>query len=135
MKDLGKLIVAKGFKKLPKVQKIAKSGHTAYHQNQIVGVNSVKRLCDHVDSSSDSMGLAAMTNVTGDTNLAVYSDLVSRAVKLARSFSEFSTLPETDQVWSSFVEGYEGCIGRHVMLSKYLIKGDERNRYEIVPCM
>ena len=26
--DLGKLIVAKGFKKLPKVQKIARSGHT-----------------------------------------------------------------------------------------------------------
>ena len=26
--DLGKLIVAKGFKKLPKVQKIAKSDHT-----------------------------------------------------------------------------------------------------------
>ena len=26
--DLGKLIVAKGFKKLPKLQKIAKSGHT-----------------------------------------------------------------------------------------------------------
>ena len=28
--DLGKLIAAKGFKKLPKVQKIAKSGHTAH---------------------------------------------------------------------------------------------------------
>ena len=28
VEDLGKLIVAKGFKKLPKVQKIAKSGHT-----------------------------------------------------------------------------------------------------------
>jgi len=27
--DFGKLIVAKGFKKLPKVKKIAKSGHTA----------------------------------------------------------------------------------------------------------
>ena len=27
--DLGKLIVAKGFKKLPKVKKIANSGHTA----------------------------------------------------------------------------------------------------------
>ena len=27
-RDLGKLIVAKGFKKLPKVQKIAQSGHT-----------------------------------------------------------------------------------------------------------
>ena len=28
--DLGKLIVCKGFKKLPKVKKIAKSGHTMY---------------------------------------------------------------------------------------------------------
>ena len=28
VKDLGKLIVVKGFKKLPKVQKIAESGHT-----------------------------------------------------------------------------------------------------------
>ena len=28
MGDLGKLIVAKGFKKVPKVQKIARSGHT-----------------------------------------------------------------------------------------------------------
>ena len=31
--DLGKLIVAKGYKKLPKVQKIAKSGHTADYTN------------------------------------------------------------------------------------------------------
>ena len=30
--DLGKLIAAKGFKKLPKDQKIAKSGHTANWQ-------------------------------------------------------------------------------------------------------
>ena len=30
--DLGKLIVAKGFKKLPKVQKIAQSGHTVWCQ-------------------------------------------------------------------------------------------------------
>ena len=28
VRDLGKLITAKGFKKLPKVQKIAESGHT-----------------------------------------------------------------------------------------------------------
>ena len=28
MRDLAQLIVAKGFKKLPKVQKIAQSGHT-----------------------------------------------------------------------------------------------------------
>ena len=33
MGDLGKLIVAKGFKKLPKVQKIARSGHTASTQS------------------------------------------------------------------------------------------------------
>ena len=26
--DLGKLIAARGFKKLPKIQKIARSGHT-----------------------------------------------------------------------------------------------------------
>ena len=33
VEDLGKLIVAKGFKKLPKVQKIAQSGHTAHGQS------------------------------------------------------------------------------------------------------
>ena len=31
--DLGKLIVAKDFKKLPKVQKIARSGHTEWYQS------------------------------------------------------------------------------------------------------
>ena len=31
--DLDKLIVAKGFKKLPKVQKIARSGHTGPNQD------------------------------------------------------------------------------------------------------
>ena len=30
MEDVGKIIVAKGLKKLPKVQKIAQFGHTAY---------------------------------------------------------------------------------------------------------
>ena len=29
--DLGKIIVAKGFKKLPKVQQIAQSGHTDHY--------------------------------------------------------------------------------------------------------
>ena len=32
--DLGKLIVAKGFKKLPEAQKIARSGHTACEVNE-----------------------------------------------------------------------------------------------------
>ena len=32
VRDLGKLFVAKSFKKLPKVQKIAQSGHTGWHQ-------------------------------------------------------------------------------------------------------
>ena len=35
--DLAKLIVAKGFKKLPKVQKIARSGHTAPHSSVFYG--------------------------------------------------------------------------------------------------
>ena len=30
--DWGKLIVAKGFKKLPKVQNIAQSGHTGWYE-------------------------------------------------------------------------------------------------------
>ena len=33
--DLGKFIDAKGFKKLPKVQKIAKSGHTVCDSHKI----------------------------------------------------------------------------------------------------
>ena len=32
VEDFGKLIVAKGLKKLPKVQKIAQSGHTDHMQ-------------------------------------------------------------------------------------------------------
>ena len=36
VRDLGKLIVAKGLKKLPKVQKIAQSGHTACYQSRNV---------------------------------------------------------------------------------------------------
>ena len=34
--DLGKVIVAKGFKKMPKVQKIARSGHTVNHPNTFI---------------------------------------------------------------------------------------------------
>ena len=34
VEDLTKLIVAKGLKKLPKVKKIAQSGHTAGHRPQ-----------------------------------------------------------------------------------------------------
>ena len=39
VEDLGKLIVAKGLKKLPKVQKIAQSGHTACQQECVPFVN------------------------------------------------------------------------------------------------
>ena len=35
VEDLGKLIVAKGFKKLPKVQKIANSGHTGFRHGEV----------------------------------------------------------------------------------------------------
>ena len=34
--DLGNLIVAKGFKKLPNVQKIAQSGHTVSGSYEVV---------------------------------------------------------------------------------------------------
>ena len=38
--DLGKLIVAKGFKEWPKVQKIAQSGHTGHKKQTQVFKNS-----------------------------------------------------------------------------------------------
>ena len=38
--NLGRLIVAKGFKKLPKVRKIARSGHTA---NNALDVNKASK--------------------------------------------------------------------------------------------
>ena len=34
VEDLGKIIVAKGLKKLPKIQKIAQSGHTGLRARQ-----------------------------------------------------------------------------------------------------
>ena len=37
--DLGKFIVAKGFKKLPKVQKIANSGHTVRDRAKHFSIN------------------------------------------------------------------------------------------------
>ena len=40
VEDLGKLVVAKAFKKLPKVQKIANSGHTG-DGRIILGIGSV----------------------------------------------------------------------------------------------
>ena len=39
--DWGKLIVAKGFKKLPKVQNIAQSGHTGCHMSSLFEKNGV----------------------------------------------------------------------------------------------
>ena len=40
MRDLGKLIVDKGFKKLPKVKKIAQSSHTDHEQEQYFAARS-----------------------------------------------------------------------------------------------
>ena len=39
--DLGKIIVAKGFKKLPKVQKIAQSGHSGQLQQHFAFIELV----------------------------------------------------------------------------------------------
>ena len=36
MGGLGKLIIAKGFKNMPKVQKIAQSGHSSFNPNLIL---------------------------------------------------------------------------------------------------
>ena len=47
MGDLGKLIAAKGFQKLPKVQKIARSGHTGGRPVLVVkGGDSLSESCE-----------------------------------------------------------------------------------------
>ena len=43
-RDLGKLIVSNGFKKLPQVQKIAQSGHTGFIAVYL-SLNRTKLLC------------------------------------------------------------------------------------------
>ena len=46
MGDLGKLIAAKGFKKWPKVQKIAQSGHTAQNAPLVCLTYSVSHILE-----------------------------------------------------------------------------------------
>ena len=46
VEDLGKLIVANGLKMLPKVQKIAQSGHTGGDGRNRLKANSTKRVKD-----------------------------------------------------------------------------------------
>ena len=43
--DLGKLIVAKAFKKLPKVQKIVNSGHTGKERDCVSSWGQVMAVC------------------------------------------------------------------------------------------
>ena len=40
--DFGKLIGAKGFKKVPKVQKIAQSGHNAWEEQKKLSLSETK---------------------------------------------------------------------------------------------
>ena len=42
-RDLDKLIVSKGFKKLPKVPKIAQSGHTGWELKEKKGISKGDR--------------------------------------------------------------------------------------------
>ena len=55
VEDLGKLNVAKGFKKLPKIQNIAKSGHTAL--DVVIVVVSVREKKDFFQPNSQWMCL------------------------------------------------------------------------------
>ena len=54
MEDLGKLIVAKGLKKLPKVKKIAQSGHTDLGPNHDTGPAFSAKACLMVAGSITS---------------------------------------------------------------------------------
>ena len=62
IEDLGKLFVAKGFKELPKVQKIASSGHTALISAQ--GVNLFVFIHRLTVRSSPVKGFKSLKNRT-----------------------------------------------------------------------
>ena len=48
VRDLGKLIVANGFKNVPKVQKIAQSGHTVCHGGLHLAQEELHRADIHI---------------------------------------------------------------------------------------
>ena len=64
VRDLSKIIVTKGFKKSPKVQKIAKSGHTGYVKElgiDTISIRVTQRLVDpfYQDKVNPSYGKMA----------------------------------------------------------------------------
>ena len=67
--DLGELIGAKGFKKLPKVQKIAQSGHTGNYYGKffVIGLNFIVVNCQINKVSVWSLG-----NIPSDTVVPNY---------------------------------------------------------------
>ena len=80
--DLGILIYAKGFKKLPKVQKITKSGHTGQNKGK---VNCASLVCLSVDFiklliratlciSGHRLFYMAHTEQTSSTSFSVVED-------------------------------------------------------------
>ena len=58
VRDFGKLIVAKGFKKLPKVQKITRSGHTDEKLHGLTVAVAFEE-CDIVDPDESAHTIAA----------------------------------------------------------------------------
>ena len=71
VKDLGKLIVAKGFKKLPKVQKIAQSGHTAFEGRCLANIFGVKT-CNGLGRRNAAIGpVANLSNASTIVNCDV----------------------------------------------------------------
>jgi len=67
VRDLGKFIVAKGFKKLPKVQKIAQSGHTACYYKISQGLRPIVVItCSNVFSPNSLLPLFPQKSKTKD---------------------------------------------------------------------
>ena len=67
--DLGKLIFAKGFKKLPKVQKIAQSGHTAGSNNfSLISARPKRPMCG-ARSYKEKLTTLVLNNLIGYSNI------------------------------------------------------------------
>ena len=82
--DLGKLIVAKGFKKLPKVKKIARSGQTA----RDIAWMKVLAICTNQCDQMLKYNVASISSKSSQSNLKLKSEIVQNSQEILGAFKE-----------------------------------------------
>ena len=88
--DLGKKIVAKGFKKLPKIQKIAKSGHTDVWLNCWPSVTILAKLVTQCDLIWRNVWPSV--TIFGEISDSVWPDLAKLVTQYDQFWRKFAAL-------------------------------------------